>query len=280
VLGPLLGPSLITLTREPAAPASFAGNLQVYSWSPLNALQREFTTPDGQLRYALPNGAYYALAPGNLAFFGPLLAPWIVVGVWVAARQWRLPSVILIVGWAAIVFAFHAGAPWQNFRFTLAYLPPLAILVATGLVWFGRHFSPRLGIAAGAFVTLGLIVMAIGGARLVQGFVDRKDADLAMVQWVEAQTPPGARLLSFGPTLTFQHYSRLPTIEMFELEPRQMPQVLSAPDPTYVLLDEVNVADQWRGRAPDQVLQWLRDVPGLTRLGDYGSYSLFRVGAA
>jgi hypothetical protein len=208
------------------------------------------------------------------------MAPWIAVGVWVAARQWRLPNVILIAGWAAVVYAFHAGAPWQNFRFTLAYLPPLAILAATGLVWFGRRFNPRLGIVVGLLAALGLASMAIGGVRLVQGFVDRKDADLAMVQWVEAQTPPGARLLSFGPTLTFQHYSRLPTIEIFELEPPRLPQVLSTPDPTYALLDEANVADQWRGRAPDQVVQWLRDVPGLTRLGDFGSYSLFRVGSA
>ena len=58
-------------------------------------------------------------------------------------RAGARPTLLLIVGWAAIVYAFHAGAPWQNFRFTLAYLPPLAILVAAGLVWTWRHLDRR-----------------------------------------------------------------------------------------------------------------------------------------
>ena len=42
-------------------------------------------------------------------------------------RRTRLarPTALLILGWAGVVYAFHAGAAWQNFRFTLAYLPPL-----------------------------------------------------------------------------------------------------------------------------------------------------------
>ena len=89
MLLPVLGPPLLGLLSHPAEPATFAGNLQVYSWSPLNALRRDFFTADGHLSYTLPNGVYYAIAPANLAFFGPLLAPWIAVGLWAAARAWR-----------------------------------------------------------------------------------------------------------------------------------------------------------------------------------------------
>src|SRR5207245_1554427 len=86
ILVPVLGPPLLGLVAHPAEPASFAGNLQVYSWSPLNALRRDFFTADGHLSYVLPNGVYYAIAPANLAFLTPLLAPWIAVGLWAVVR--------------------------------------------------------------------------------------------------------------------------------------------------------------------------------------------------
>ena len=38
--------------------------------------------------------------------------------------------------------------------------------------------------------TLGLLATASGAVRLVEGFIDRKDDDLALVRWVQAQTPP------------------------------------------------------------------------------------------
>ncbi len=280
ILVPIVGPPLLGLLSHPAAPASFAGNFQVYSWSPLNAFARDFFTADGHLSYAQPNGVYYALAPANLAFFGPLLAPWIVVGLWAAFREWRRPTLVLIVGWAAMVYAFHAGAPWQNFRFSLAYLPPLAILVAAGLRWAWVHVNRRsLRALVGAWAALGLLSMAIGGVRLVQGFVDRKADDLALVHWVETQTPPSARLFSFGPTLTFRHYASYPTIDLYDVTPADLAAELTTPAPTFVLLDEANVEQQWLGQAPYANFQWLKDGPGLVRIGDQGSYALFRVGA-
>jgi hypothetical protein len=141
ILVPAVAQPLIGLIRDPAQPATFAGNFQVYSWSPLNALRHDFFTADGHLAYSQPNGVYYTLAPVNFAYFGPLLALWILPGLWAAARGWQLRTIVLVVGWAGIVFAFHAGAPWQNFRFALAYLPPAAILAAAGLLLAWRWFD-------------------------------------------------------------------------------------------------------------------------------------------
>ena len=277
ILVPVVGPPLLGLLSHPAAPATFAGNFQVYSWSPLNAFAREFFTADGHLSYTQPNGVYYAVAPANLAFFGPLLAPWIIVGLWAALREWRRPTLVLIVGWTAVVYAFHAGAPWQNFRFTLAYLPPLAILVAAGLTWAWRQLSPRVGVVIGLWAVLGLLSMAIGGVRLVQGFVDRKADDLALVHWVETQTPPNTRLFSFGPTLTFRHYANYPTIDLYDVTPTDLAAELATPAPTFVLLDEANVDQQWLGQAPYANFQWLKNGPGLVPVGEQGGYWLYRV---
>jgi hypothetical protein len=280
ILVPVVGPPLLGLLSHPAAPATFAGNFQVYSWSPLNAFARDFFTADGHLSYTQPNGVYYAVAPANLAFFGPLLAPWIILGLWAAISDWPRQHLVLIVGWAAVVYAFHAGAPWQNFRFSLAYLPPLAILVAAGLTWTWRRVDARLGLLVGAWAALGLLSMAIGGVRLVEGFVDRKADDLALVRWVETQTPQGARLFSFGPTLTFRHYASHPTIDLYDVTPADLAAELASPAPTFVLLDEANVDQQWRDQAPYVNFQWLKASPGLVRVGDQGSYALFRVGSA
>ncbi len=277
LLVPLLGPPLLGLLSHPSAPATFAGNLQVYSWSPLNALRHDFFTADGHLEYTLPNGLYYAIAPANFAFFGPLLAVWIPVGLWAALREWHRPTLLLVVGWAAVVYAFHAGAAWQNFRFTLAYLPPLAVLVATGLAWTWRSVDRRLGMAVALIATLGLLITVRSSVRLVEGFIDRKDDDLALVRWVETQTPSSARLLSFGPTLTFRHYTSLPTLDLYDLTPTDLNTVLTTQTPTYLLLDEQNVENQWLGQAPADNFQHLRDDPGLVKLGAWGSYTLFQV---
>ena len=125
---------------------------------------------------------------------------------------------------------------------------------------------------------VGLLATASGAVRLVEGFIDRKDDDLALVRWVQAETPPGAQLLSFGPTLAFRHYTGLPTFDLFDLTPGDLDAVLATPAPTYVLLDIHNVEDQWLGQPP--ALNWhrLRDQAGVSTLGSQGTFTLLRVG--
>jgi hypothetical protein len=221
---------------------------------------------------------YYALAPANLAFFGPLLAPWAVVGLWPALTNWRRPTLLLVVAWAAIVYAFHAGAAWQNFRFTLAYLPPLAILVAAGVTWTWQRVERWLGLLVAVYAALAVATAATGAVRLVESFVDRKSDDLALVRWVDAQTEPNARLLSFGPTLTLRYYADRTTFDLFDLSPAEVSAVLAEGLPTYVLVDEANLEQQWAGRAPADNVARLDDGPGLKPLGKYGPYTLFEVG--
>ena len=286
ILLPVLGSSVLKVFTHPAEPAPFAGNLQVYSWSALNAFKSDFFTADGHLVYTQPNGLYYLLAPANLAFFGPLIAPWAVLGAWRALREWPRRNSVLIVGWAAIVFAFHAGAPWQNFRFALAYLPPLAILAATGLAW-GLAFVSGTGDRRFRRVAVGLVavvcalsalVVAASGVRLLQGFVGRKDDELALVRLVQAQIPPPTELLSFGPTLTFRQYTTIPTFDLYDLAPADLDAVVAnhASGP-YVLVDDANIDEQWSAAAPGQNLHTLRAERALVPVGAHGAYTLYRV---
>ena len=278
ILGPSVGPPLVGLFTHPSQPAAFVGNFQVYSWSPLNALQRDFFTADGHLAYPQPNGVYYALAPASPAFLGPLLAISVLPGLWVA-RLWSRPTGVLILGWAAIVFVFHAGAPWQNFRFTLAYLPPLAILSSSGIlyVWHRVDASRWRRGALALCVALGLLANAAAAVRLVERFIDTKDQELALVRWVVPQTDAGARLFSFGPTLAFRHYSSLPTFDLFDLSAADVRGIVAEGGPEYVLVDRDSLDSQWSNQTPSQNFRQLSDTPGLIELGTEQSYTLYQV---
>jgi len=278
----ILSPLLIAAVRQQPGPGgegvAFAGDLHVYSWNPLNALRREFVTTDGLLQYRLPNGLYYALAPVHRYYFTPWLAALLLPGVWTAVR--RRGALGWLAAWALLVYGFHAGAPWQNFRFTLAYLTPLAVLAAVGLETLRGWLGPRWRWAALALLGLGLAAQLGGAVGLTQGFIVRKQADLHTVARVEALLPPGARLLTFNMTATFQHYSALETHELYDLSPENVAALLDDGQPTYVLVDDENIVQQWADEPLGQTVAWLRAGPGLEALEAFDSLTLYRAGQA
>lgn len=255
---------------------SFIGNVQVVTWSPLNALQNTFAGSDGQLSYRLPNGLYYALLPAHRYYFTPLLALFLLPGLWLLWQRRTAARLLLLVAWPAIVYVFLAGIPWQNFRFALTYLPPMAILAARGVVAIVRApgRARRLPLL---LVVVALPWMAAGGWTLGKSFIVRKQASLSTVHWVEAQVESEARLFTFGITLALEHYGDVEVYDVFLLTPEQMQALLQDDRPSYLLLDVENVETQWAGRAPSQNYHWLRQEVGLTPLGQREPYSLFRV---
>ncbi len=279
ILSPLLQATLPVLIPRSAfpAPRSFAIDLHVYRWHPLNTLRREFDTADGRLAYPWPNGLYYATLFARPLYFTPLLAWLLLPGLWVALRRPTAP-LVLLVGWAGTVAAFHAGAPWQNVRFGLAFAPPSAILLALGLAaaWQRGQRWPRF--AANMLLVLGLGWMLLANLRLLDDFIGRKEADLAVARAIAA--PPDARLLTFGLTLTVRHYTPYPTRDLSELDPATLADLLADGRPTLLLLDVANIEQQWQGHAPATNYRWLQAHPGLAPLAEYGPYTLFRVGSA
>jgi hypothetical protein len=275
VLAPTVVPAVVGLIEGGNAP--FAGDLQVYSWSPLNALRATFTTGDGRLAYNLPTGLYYTLAPATWWFFGPLLAALIVPGVWTVLRQKRIRVLWILVAWTAMVLAFHAGAPWQNPRFALAYLPPLAILAAVGYDQLRRAAHTQVRRAAGAWLLAGIALAAAGSAVLTQEFIERKQNDVAIVRWADGLAPRNGQLLAFGLTATFQEYGRLQTLDLSEVSTARIGALLRDGQPTLVLVDVGGLERQWTGRAPWERYHELLAAPGLMALGTRGGYTLFAV---
>ena len=280
-VGVVASPLLLSLAQgwqaSGAAETAFVGDLEVVRWNPLNAIHSEFNTPDGLLRYRLPNGLYYALAPAHRYYFTPLLALLLPLGLWTALRRRAGAHILLVISWAAIVYLFLAGIAWQNLRFTLAYLPPLAILAAVGLVPLMEWLSGRWRWALPAVLGIGLLGMASGGWALIGSFIDRKEAHLQMVRWVEAQVESDARLFTFGLTTTVNHYSGLEAHDLFLLEPGKMARYLADGRPDYLLLDVENVETQWQGHAPAENYLWLQREAGLEEMGKQRGFTLFRV---
>jgi 4-amino-4-deoxy-L-arabinose transferase-like glycosyltransferase len=277
VLSPVLGPVIHFLGGTTGGQASFVVDLEVVTWSPLNALRRDFVNSDGYLHYRWPNGLYYALTPAHRYYFTPWLAPLLLPGLWAVLRRRTTAQLLLLLGWAGVVYAFLAGIPWQNFRFTLTYLPPLAILAAIGFATVWRWLPGRLNWLLLPYLLAGLGLMGWGGAQLTGDFITRKEADLQTVAWVEGRTPASARLLTFGVTLTFQHYSHLETLELYSLTPADLEVLVADDRPTFLLLDVANIESQWSGRSPETNFRWLREGPGLVEVGVQRSFTLFRV---
>ncbi|MCZ7545185.1 MAG: hypothetical protein M5R40_17415 [Anaerolineae bacterium] len=280
LLAPVVAPALGSFRAPVGEPTAFAVDLQVYSWDPRNALRSAFANSDGHLSYRLPNGLYYAAAPARSFYFTPLWAAFIIPGVWAVVRRRALVATALLIGWPALVYAFLSGAPWQNFRFTLTYMPPLAALTGIGVTYLWRRCDGRRwqrAAIAGA-LGVGLVWMAASGATLTQGFTDRKHDDLATVRWVEMQAPADARVITLGLTPLMQYYSALEAFDLYALSEADLAALFASERPAYLLLDVANVETQWRGRTPQETYHRLRDGPGLAAVGQRGPYTLFRVG--
>jgi hypothetical protein len=81
---------------------------------------------------------------------------------------------------------------------------------------------------------------------------------------------------TFGLTLTLQHYTPLHIREIFYETPQSLETEWGCHD--YLLLNLWNIEHQWAGQEPDTVYQWLRDKRGVLKIGQFGYYTLFRIG--
>lgn len=266
------------LALSAGSPRATIGPNWVVGWSPLNAARREFVTSDGYAVYEQPAALFYARAAASPRYLFPMFTPFLLLGAWVVWRQryWRVG--VLLAGWAGMAYLFLCGLPYQNFRYALAFLPAVAILSGIGL----RYAWERL---PGLWRTLmvAYVVVGLGGglwysARVLDEFAARKQADLAVVRWVEQQARPGDLVLSFDITLTLQHYSSLDVRELFIQTPDDLGALVAGGKPTYLLVTVDDLSRQWRGYPPELNYRWLRDGPGLIELGRMGEYTLFRVG--
>ena len=275
-----LAPAVLPIAGAIVAGRSvpFTAELGVAGLDPLTALRSSFVTADGHLDYAWPMLAWEALQPVHWYWLG-ILGLAVPVGLVAILRQRDRPgaATATLLGWPGLVFVVLVLYPYQNPRFFLAMLPPVAILGARGLdvLWGALRVRTATGRVAGA----GLLVVAIGlnaalAWRYTDGFVARQAADIAAIRTLEAMVPPGARLASIGATPLLRHDGRT-VVELFDLAPADA-AALVASRPFYLLVDPAALRDQWAGTPTGRASEILAAAPGLTSVGAAGAWTLYQ----
>jgi 4-amino-4-deoxy-L-arabinose transferase-like glycosyltransferase len=276
VLAPLLGPVIGAFGA--GRPPPFVVELGVARFDLQTPLRSTFDTADGHLEYRFPMAVWYAIQPFQpywLGFLGPFIS--LGVGDVLRARPRGLPEIATLIAWPVLGAIALVTYPYQNTRFMLTLLPPLAILAAGGIAraWARVAAQPRLQRPGTAVVVVLLVVAAAFAWRHTDAFVARQATDLAAIRELEAQVPPDTRLISLGATPALRHDGR-EVIELYYLTAAEV-DALGSGEPTYVLVDAGALVRQWAGTEPGLAFERLRSAPGFAEVARAGTWSLFVV---
>lgn len=277
----VLAPQLVysRITASPGLSHEWAAN-----WSLSHAFEREFTNIDGHFFYEQINAVYYAQAIHGLYFMPPFLSVFIPFGLLKRPPGW----IAILGGWMVLPYLFLCGIPYQNIRFILIVFPPVALLVGAGIETVIRWME-KVKIRQYPFPTVlatlaALVIVAYGAGQTlttaqesVRTFIERQQADKAVAQWISHYIPGGSNVYTFGLTLTLKHYTNLMVFELYYETPETLKTRWLPGQGDYLLLNLWDITYQWAGREPDIAYHWLSDQRGLTRLGQYGNYTLFRI---
>lgn len=254
----------------------------VLNWSISNAWQTTFDNIDGHFEYEKINALFYARPFYDPIYLSPLLLLFVLAGIRKITIKSQRVSILLIGGWLVIPYLFLSGIPYQNIRFPLIIFPAIALCVGYGVeTLLSTQIAQKRRVAAGILVTLlvffGLGQMATHGDALIRNFIVNQQRNKQIVEWAASKLPEGARLYTFGLTLTLQHYTLLDVYELYYETPSTLNQRWRNGQDDYLLINVYNVESQWQGRAPSIAYHWLQQMRGLIKLGDNAGYTLYRV---
>lgn len=276
----VLSPQLVLSSTDPAP---VLGHSWLVGWNPLNALSQTIDNVDGHFAYALPVGVFYAQTGFHPGYISPVLTILLLAGAYAVARQAnRFPTgAVLLLGWVVIEYGFVAGIPYENFRFGLAYLLPLAVLVGVGAqslyLFLGSHGIPSKAVSR----TLALVLVAGLGWNLfwtghpLEIILDIKRGELRIIDLLHDRVASGATIVAFGPTLSIQHYTSLRAVDLSEQTPDALRSLAGESNRLYLIVDISNLETQWRGRSPSLNFEFLVTHFESHRLDQVGNYTLF-----
>jgi 4-amino-4-deoxy-L-arabinose transferase-like glycosyltransferase len=278
---PTLGPMLGAAVRGGDLP--FSVNFEVFEWRPENALRSSFETADGRLDYGLPSGLFYLLQPIQPYWFAALgvLA---IPGAVRAVRSRAVVAIGTLVAWPAIELGFLAGGAYQNTRFFLAAMPPVAILIALGAgeVWRvtaplrRRRDGPLGGRIAALAITLCLVINAGLATIFTARFIARQAADQAAIRSLAAMVPVDATFVSLGATPSLRHAGRADVVELYDLDEAEVAVLGDAGSAAFVLVDLDAIHRQWADLPAGRALVELERSGTITVMATAGVWTLLR----
>jgi hypothetical protein len=266
------------LVAAHAVPHALAEHEWLQRWSPLNALRRDFHDTEAHFRYRFPVGIFYVVRLGWPDALFPTVTALALAGAWSTIRSRRGVETALLVGWTLVNWLFISGIPYENPRFLWPSIPALGALA--GLVY--RAVRERLSERSRLLLALGLAVsLAAGlafGAREHAQTVARKNADRALVDWIDAQVPADTTLLMSGGSLMAEHYGTSRIRDTYLLSPADVPALLARDCPCLYLEDPTEIEGRQLGLGPQKFFETLRRTAGLTPIATRPPLVLFRVG--
>jgi len=265
------------LVAAHAVPSSLGQHEWLQRWSPWNAVRRDFHTTEGHARYHLPVALFYLLRLGWPDALFPTIGALAAIGAWRVVRERNAAEIALLLGWPLVNGAFISGIPYENPRFVWPALPSVAALAGLGFQALaqrlGRRGRTALGAGLGASLALGLVFAAREHGRTVA----RKNADRAVMAWVDALVPPGATVWRAGGTLMAEAYGTTKIRDVYRAAPADIPALLAHDGPCYYLEDLNDIQGQWAGLPPQAFFEALRREPGLTPIAARPPFVLYRI---
>ncbi len=268
----------VQFTINQVYPASFWTNSWLAESSPVNLVKTEFTTRDGFAAYPTsPLVFYLGFSLLNLRFLTALALPLVGLGLFWLWRKRDGFGAIWLLGWWWLSVLMLSLIPYENERYSLTFLPPLALLVGLGVGQVEQFLKGRwwqIGL------TIALVVSAVGlgviSQRHVEGFINVKEDDLAITRQIEARLPAQATLITFGLSLTFDHYTTYKVRDLWFLDPDSVASLAQGPE-TYLLADPENMARQWAGQHVGVAFEAARSRTNGEPLAKFGKYYLWRL---
>jgi 4-amino-4-deoxy-L-arabinose transferase-like glycosyltransferase len=255
---------------------------------------------DGTASFAQPMIAFYLVNPfwdtasGYLSiFFLPLVLFGLVYLV--RLRSWDL--LVLLVTWWLIPGLVYASTPYQAQRFTLLYLPAIAIVAGLGIYMVVeivlKNRLSQNNARAWAWRSVGLILvvaLALGAVQCWKSVSNwaathaawqAQDDQVAILARFAADrsssTDKRAHVISFGATAALYYYTGWPTLELFNTDQKGVEQFVSTSEPTVVVIPVDSMTTQWAGRPVGDMWQWMQSHYTLTAVGQSGVYTVFQL---
>jgi O-antigen/teichoic acid export membrane protein len=247
----------------------------VQGWSWTHAAQRTFVNVDGQFAYSTINAQFYAAPIIDAYYLAPILIPCVLLGVVTLWRQRALWMLLCL--WILVPYIFLIGIPYQNIRFPLILMPPIALFAAAGVETLFSRLPARLKLSAWVGIAVLIIVLCMRVFDpIVADFAAAQRRDQQTVTWAAAIIPDDALVYTMNLTLPLRGARTGEVRDLYY----QTPAALAAArdrDPVYLLVNRWQIEHQWAGREPDIALRWLIRRRGLIRIGRHANYTLYQV---
>ncbi|HLJ68336.1 MAG TPA: hypothetical protein VKX16_13345, partial [Chloroflexota bacterium] len=262
--------------RGAVRPRAFMGDFggAGSTWQLRHLLERTFTNSDGTFHYALPNLLYYASGPFRSMYLTPLILPALVLGA-LQLRRLEASAVALLTLWPGTLLLVDGGLAWQDPRFILMAVPPLAIVSGFGFAVALARWPAWRGILL-LLIAVTTLAIAGGAARGLDRLIASSRADLQVAAWTHDRLPSQYTLLSFEITETLQHHG-VEARELSALAPAQLDRLVSRQSDVFLLVRPSTVTGQAQFLNPGRDFVTLSATKRLRAVGTLDGYTLYRV---